>query len=395
MFQDPNFMPFDPPKDRPNRWMMLKNYLAAIPASYYEEPFTLQRGIWPFGDVALVTDPELIEELLITRADEFLRDRVSSQALGGSVARGSLLLAEDADWKWQRCAVGPAFRHENLLSFVPTFVACAKRRLELWRKQNGETINVSAAMTQTTFDVILDAVLGGATALNHDRYLTALDTTLNSAPMLYAMASAGLPASFPYPGRARARRAANYGYEEVGKLVAARSAAPSNRKDVLNMLISACDPESGRTMTDAQVVANLYFFIAAGHESTALTLAWSLWLLAKDQASQEQLRAEVARVAGDADIGAADIEKLVFARRVALEAMRLFPPVPVIARQARQDTTLGPHRISKKTGIGVVTWMLHRRESLWDEPYGFEPDRFTPEKVKARHRCAFLPFSAG
>ena len=96
MFHDPNFMPFDPPKDRPDRWMMLKNYLAAIPASYYEEPFTLQRGIWPFGDVALVTDPELIEELLITRADEFLRDRVSSQALGGSVARGSLLLAEDA-----------------------------------------------------------------------------------------------------------------------------------------------------------------------------------------------------------------------------------------------------------------------------------------------------------
>jgi cytochrome P450 len=148
-------------------------------------------------------------------------------------------------------------------------------------------------------------------------------------------------------------------------------------------------------MTDAQVIANLYVFIFAGHETAAAVLSWALWLLAKDQASQERLRAEVAQVADGGEIGAAEVERLVFTRQVAREAMRLFPPAPVIVRQAREDTTLGPYAITKETVIVAPPWFLHRHKKHWDQPSGFEPDRFTPENVKARHRCAYLPFGAG
>jgi cytochrome P450 len=396
MFHDPDFMPFEPPKGRANLSAGLKNFLTAFPASAYEEPFTLLRNSWPFADLALVADPELIEELLIARMDEFPHDSAINQALGPATGRGSLLLAEGADWKWQRRAIAPAFRHENLLDLTPSFAAHAQRRVELWRKQSGRgVLDVSDAMTQTTFDIILDAVLGGAAAFDRDRYLTALDTALKGMPWRITLAMVGLPASFPHPGGARARRADEYAHGEIAKLAAARKAAPSDRKDMLSLLIAARDPETGQTMTEAQVIANLASLIAAGHKTSATALALTLWLLAKDQATQERVRAEVAQVADGADIGAQNVERLVFTRQVAQEAMRLFPPFPAFGRQAREDTVLGPHRISKKTLIAVPIWLLHRHKRLWDEPYGFEPDRFTPENAKSRHRCAYLPFGAG
>ena len=148
-------------------------------------------------------------------------------------------------------------------------------------------------------------------------------------------------------------------------------------------------------MTDSELTANLYTFLLAGHETSAVALGWSLWLLAKDQASQDRLREEVALTAGAREIGPGEVEKLAFTRQVIQESMRLFPPAAMIGRQPREDTTLGPYRVSKHEPIYVAIWCLHRHEKLWEEPNAFDPNRFAPEKVKARHRCAYLPFGAG
>jgi cytochrome P450 len=126
-----------------------------------------------------------------------------------------------------------------------------------------------------------------------------------------------------------------------------------------------------------------------------MALAWVFWLLAKDQTSQERVRDEVIRVAGACDIYAEQVERLTFTRQVIQEAMRLFPPAPAISRQAREDTMLGTHTISKKAQIVIPIWSLHRNERLWDDPSGFGPDRFSPDEVKARHRFSYLPFGGG
>jgi cytochrome P450 len=394
MLHDPDFLPFQPPEGLVGPSVFLNNYLAAFPAETYERPFTFLRHFWPFPDIAIVTDPPLLEEMLIARAEDFPRDLFSREALG-AIDRGSLLTAECADWRWQRRAVAPAFRHESLLGFVPTFAACAEKRVETWNRARGETLDVAADMTATTFDIILEAVLGGAPGFDSARYLAELDLALKSVPWRAAQACLGLPAWLPYPGRARARAAADYGYGEVAKFVAAREAQPSQHMDVLNLLLNARDPETGQRMSDALAIANLYVFIFAGHETAAGVLSWALWLLAKDRESQERLRAEARDVCGERSVEAADIENLAFTRQVAQEAMRLFPPAPVIARQAREDTTLGPYAISKSAVIVAPIWIVHRRKSLWDEPHGFDPDRFAPENQKGRPRCAFMPFGAG
>jgi cytochrome P450 len=148
-------------------------------------------------------------------------------------------------------------------------------------------------------------------------------------------------------------------------------------------------------MSDSELTGNLYSFLIAGHETSAVALGWSLWLLAKDQASQDRLREEVAQIASAREIGPEEVEKLTFTRQVIQEAMRLFPPAAAIVRQPREDTTLGPYKVSKREPIYVAIWCLHRHEKLWEEPNAFDPGRFAPEKVKARHRYAYLPFGAG
>jgi cytochrome P450 len=107
------------------------------------------------------------------------------------------------------------------------------------------------------------------------------------------------------------------------------------------------------------------------------------------------LREEVAQTAGAREIGPGEVEKLAFTRQVIQESMRLFPPAAMIGRQPREDTTLGRYKVSKREPIYVAIWCLHRHEKLWEEPNAFDPNRFAPEKVKARHRCAYLPFGAG
>ncbi len=135
--------------------------------------------------------------------------------------------------------------------------------------------------------------------------------------------------------------------------------------------------------------------MVGGHETLATAPAWTLWLLAKDHATQERIRADVEAVVGARDIGSEDIERLTFTRHVIQESMRLFPAVIGVGRAPREDITIGPREIRTGELVILATWCVHRDGKLWEEPNGFDPDRFSPERVKARHRCAYLPFGAG
>jgi cytochrome P450 len=204
-----------------------------------------------------------------------------------------------------------------------------------------------------------------------------------------------LPEWMPYPNRRRALRARDVLRHDIFRIVQGRRVNPSAHPDLLDLLLAARDPETGRSMTDAEVVNNLLTFIIAGHETTAVALSWTLWLLAKDQASQQRTFEEAKAVARDRPIGAAHVEGLSYSRQVIQEAMRLFPPAPGIGRQARVAMEPGGIPIAAGTRVHIPVFALHRNGRLWDNPNAFDPDRFTPERVKARSRYAFLPFGGG
>ena len=140
---------------------------------------------------------------------------------------------------------------------------------------------------------------------------------------------------------------------------------------------------------------NLLTFITAGHETTALALTWTFYLLSLHPEVERRVTQEIDSVTGGAPVHAQHIDALAYTGRVIQETMRLYPPAALIVREARQDVELGQEHIRAGTTIYIPVYALHRHEKLRHEPDRFDPARFEPEAVKARERFAYLPFGAG
>ena len=273
----------------------------------------------------------------------------------------------------------------------------AQRQVERWRTaRRTQQVDAAAAMTRTTFDIIVDALLGGTANLDAESYSRALSQSFNTIPWQIIYVLFSLPDWLPYPGRRRAYRARDFLRQDLLRIVAARRAAPSTHPDLLDSLLAARDPETGRSMSDQEAVNNLLTFIIAGHETTAVALSWTLWLLAKDQESQQRVFEEVVgRRRRTRRSQPPHIEQLSFCRQVIQEAMRLYPPAPGIGREAKTAFELGGRPIKAGTRIHIPVFALHRNVRLWERPNAFDPDRFAAEPVKARSRYAYLPFGGG
>jgi cytochrome P450 len=317
VFTDPDLVPFEPPpqplglRGLPVMW---RNYIESIPRGAYEDGVVRirRRGT----DTILVCEPDLIGEMLVEKADNFERDAVTRRAFAPTIGRNSLFLAEGAEWRWQRRAVAPIFRHEALMSFVPVFTAMATRQAGEWRAApRGEPVDAAAAMTRTTFDIIVETMLGGSASLDADRYSLAIKDSFATIPWHIVYAQLSLPEWMPYPHRRRAKRARDFLHREIRGTVEARRGTNASPPDLLDLLLIARDPESGRSMTDEEVMKNLITFITAGHETTSVALTWTLWLLAKDQDTQQRVADEIATVAGTGTIGPAQVDALSFWKR--------------------------------------------------------------------------------
>jgi cytochrome P450 len=181
----------------------------------------------------------------------------------------------------------------------------------------------------------------------------------------------------------------------VVSILARRRAAGLEGDDLLARLARAQDPETGEPMSEKQLVDNLLTFLAAGHETTAKALTWSLYLLARAPQWQERMLAEIDEVVGTGAVGAEHIERLPVTRAVLKEAMRLYPPAPIISRRAAEDVELGGQTIRAGTFIVVPIYAVHRHRQLWEDPDRFDPERFTPEREAKYARTQFMPFGFG
>ena len=295
MYTDPDLVPFQPPQ-RPLGLLglrtLMRNYIETVPRSAYDQNVTHFRT--RMSDVLMVSNPDIIQEILVDKAEAFGRDPTTRRSFAPVIGNTSLFLAEGAEWRWQRRAVAPIFRNETLLSFVPVFAAMAQRQVERWRVADRTVpTDAAAAMTRTTFEIIVEAILGGSANLDADRYSRALTDNFDTIPwhIIYVMFS--IPQWMPYPRRRRAMRSRDFLHRDIRRIVATRHFSQSSKPDLLNLMRAARDPETGRSMSDDEIVANLLTFITAGHETTAVALTWTLWLLAKDQATQQRVFDEV------------------------------------------------------------------------------------------------------
>jgi cytochrome P450 len=387
-----------PPKGRLSFPMMmlqmLGNPLASWGEDFYEEGVVAYR--WLGLETAFVMDPALIQSVLLDDADSYskqpLNDDVFGQAIGGG-----LLNAEGADWRWQRRHTAPLFRAEDVLAYVPAFSAACAPLLEHWSKEKpGAIQRIDQDMTRATFQALQDTVLGASLSEEDRSFIEQAGAKfLRNSIWKVVLTSLRLPPSIPHPGSRAMARDGNAMRGVAERVLAKARATEVKGDELLQRLVGARDPATGEAMPDRLIVDNVVTFLIAGHETTSQALTWSLYLLALFPEWQEKLRDEMAGVAGDRRIGREDIGRLSLLDAVFQEAMRLYPPAPLIMRRTVKPVTLGSVSLDAGANVSVPVYVVHRHRKLWRNPLSFDPSRFTAEAKAKRHRCAYMPFGAG
>ena len=386
-----------PPPQRLSTFRLLRgavrNPIETWPAEVYRREF-FQSAVLGHH-YAFVSGPDLIKQVLLDEAENFEKGVIMRRALQPALG-DAILTSDGAKWRWQRRAAAPLFRQDNVQRVVPLMIACAERTRERWRAlPAGAEIDAGREMMRTTFDIVLETMLPGRGNIDVPATERAITDYLESTSWLLMLTMVRAPRWTPFPGSRRALRGIGYLRQVLHGLIAEARYTPSGRGDLLSLLIEAKDPETGRAMSDGDVRDNLLTFITAGHETSAVALTWTFYLLSLYPQVEARLRREVAAVTGGAALHAEHIAGLAYTRQVIQEAMRLYPPAPVIVREAQRDIELAGHAVKAGTVVYVPVYAVHRHEQLWPEPDRFDPERFDAETMKGRHRLAYLPFGAG
>ena len=259
-------------------------------------------------------------------------------------------------------------------------------------------IDVRPEMGRVTLDVLGRTIFSDGLGQDLDQFVAATSDYFASVGRLDIFDLLDFPDWVPRWGKIGNRDGEKFFASVVDTIVAKRKRLLASDKetvprDILTLLLEAQDPQTGSGLSDTEVRANILTFIAAGHETTANALTWSLFLLSLSEEWRQRLAAEAdAVLPGPVEEYPA---RLVETRAVIEEAMRLYPPVASMSRQAIGPDDLAGKRIRKNSLVIVSQWVLHRHRLLWDKPNSFDPRRFLPGAREKIDRFAYLPFGAG
>jgi cytochrome P450 len=393
--------PFYPPRIEPSAkplgfpfllTKLLGNNLEAIPGQAYREPVVIAPGP---PRMAFLTDSELVKTLLLSRHADFPKGRLQVDVLK-PIFGNAMISCEGREWRWQRGAAAPLFRHDELLQYGPVMSAAAEATVANWRTAPPGTIHaVHTDMMRAAFHVISSTMLAGgaekvlqAIEQGHSDYYRGANWWV-----LYTLL--GLPHWLPRPGGKLMRAHESRLRDAVAALIRTRRNGAADGSDLLARLLRAADPETERTMSDELLVDNIGSFLMAGYDTTAFALTWTLYLISRSPEWEARMLEEVQRVAGSGPVTAAHVEQLVAVTQVLNESLRLFPTAPLIIRDIEEDMEFAGVSIPAGT-IGIIPiYAIHRHRSYWDDPDRFDPSRFAPDRGAKRSRFQFMPFGAG
>ncbi len=371
-----------------------RNLLELIPEIATRQPMVSGRTVKRWH---MVMDPGACRRILKDRLEDYPKSDVTKLILRPAIG-GSLFIAEGAHWHWQRRAAAPAFSVRNMQALAPVMTAAAERAAErIGRAAEGAAggaANLFDEMVATTFEVIADVTFSGGGAFDRDAVHGAIDSYIAGAARLSLLDIIGAPGWVPRPGRLLSGPAMRAMKAMADRAITERRASGhAGVPDLLGLLLDGEDPETRRRMTTAELRDNLLTFIVAGHETTALTLSWALYLCAFDPAVQERAREEARAALGGRAATVADLPKLGYIRQIVDETLRLYPPAAFLSRTARARDTLCGREIRPGDTVMLPIYALHRNHLLWPEPHRFDPARF--DDPKQIDRFAYLPFGGG
>ncbi|MEC9368855.1 MAG: cytochrome P450 [Pseudomonadota bacterium] len=371
---------------------MVSNYLDVIPEQAYHEPLVIAPGP---PRMAFLACEEVLKPVLLDHWEDFPMGRVKKQVFKPLFGR-SLGNSDPHDWRWQRGAVSPLFRNSVLRQHGPQILSAADAMIARWRAGSpGDMRNIEADMISMVARLVTDTLLGngadefaGLLEKGRDTYYRGMNWWI-----IYTMLR--LPHWLPRPhGQAmRAEERAIRG--GVARLVRARLEAGSPVAGMVEKWRDARDPATGEGMPESRIVDNATSFIMAGFETVALTLTWTLFLLARSPVWEQNVLEEIERVTQGGPLGVEHLDQLTVVEQVINESMRLYPAAPVIIRDARRCLDYKGQSIGPGTHCVIPIYAIHRHRAYWEHPDSFDPSRFGPDRGASISKYHFMPFGAG
>ena len=341
----------------------------------------------------MLMDPDAIRRVLLEKVESYPKSDVTKTLLRPAIGE-SLFIAEGAHWRWQRRAAAPVFSHRNVAALAPVMSAAAEAASRRIAAAHGKPLDLYDQMVRATFEVISDVTFSGGEGFDRGGVHRAIDAYIAAAGRVSLPDLLGMPEWVPRPGRLKSGPALRKMKSVADEAIERRKRqGASEVPDLLDLLMQAEDGETGRQMNRDELRDNLLTFIVAGHETTALTLGWGLYLCAFDEAAQEAARAEARAVLGERAATAEDVARLPFTRQIVEETLRLYPAAGIISRTAQEDDTLCGREVRRGDTVMVPIYALHRNHLLWEAPDSFRPGRFADRKAIPRY--AYLPFGDG
>lgn len=342
--------------------------------------------------VTLVSHPDVVEDILVTRSRLFQKDRFLRTTLRPVLGDG--LLSSDGDfWRRQRRLMQPAFHRDRIRGYGRIMVRHAERLAATWR--DGETRDVHKDMMKLTLEIVSEALFGTEVEGDADAVAEALDAILDVVSDTVTLFFP-LLGKLPTPRKRRFDRAVQTLDRIIYGIVEARRRDPKPHDDLLAMLLAAED-EDGSKMTDRQLRDECLTLFLAGHETTAIALSWTFVLLGQNRAAERTLHDELdghfrSRAPATEDYGTPALD---VASRVITESLRMYPPAWSMGREAKEDVELGGWSIARGDQIWFCPWSIHRDPRWFEAPDAFRPERWTADFTKSLPRYAYFPFGGG
>lgn len=370
--------------------------------SFARDPLSFLTGVAEqYGDIAsfrlgtinviFLRHPDYIRDVLITHRTSFTMSPLRAK-LNPVVGEGLLTSRGDLHAR-QRRLIQPVFRKSRIEAYAAQMAELSQRLREQWRP--GTEIEVTDEMMRLTMLIAARALFEHAIDADVDAVSRNLDTLLEfftrlSSPLLE------LSLKLPLPSTLRFKRAVRDLDEVIYRMIESRRGAQGAGNDLLSLLMQAKDNDTNAQMSEKQVRDEILTLLIAGYETIANLLAWALWLLAQRPEADALLHAEAkALLAGRAGFAAADCDRMSYAKRVVLEALRLYPPGWFVGRAAQADVRLGGYAVPKGTVVMMSQYVMHRDARFFEEPERFKPERWEGDFQERLPRGAYFPFSAG
>jgi len=389
-----------PPEGQLPLWKFLRvlrdSSIATYRAASYSADILERKMFW--RRTFFVNEPNAIKHILLDNAANYSKTEVTRRLLEPGLGRG-LLTSEGDTWRRHRRIMAPSFDHRSIVAYAPLMTEIAADLADQWDTLPAEAeIDVAAAMMHATLHIISRTMFSS----DSDEIVDIVERGVGRYQSEIRPGLVDLLELPQWLSRLTSWRRPERIFSEfdtmIDRLLTERGRAGDGEaqpKDLLARLLAARDEETGGGMTTEEVRNQVVTIFMAGHETTALALTWTWYLLSQHPAAEAKLHAELAAVLGGRPPRHEDLGKLRYTRMALEESMRLYPPAHTLSRAAIGDDEVLGRRIPAGAQILIVPWLLHRNPKLWDRPGAFEPERFAPERAGSRHRFAYIPFGAG